>query len=230
MSRQRAIGRRGTSAEGDRTTARRAQGARGTVRAKAGGGVMIGRPGRWVEKDEWAVGNPTGADINTLYEEAKRALGGDPVINESGPINDAFISDDNGRDTTGRGSLSDARIIQEARAYIAKLTAEIFTLARERDEARRECDEVVAACRGTQMDEAAIASMWQYVREKVAIQAERDELRKRVAELESKTATGCADESRGMCEFLHHDKRDFHRLGDPCPAEARMRAYLHGAR
>jgi len=110
------------------------------------------------------------------------------VINESGLINDPFIiastEVENGQDTTDGGSLSVAHVVKTAQEYIAKLTAEIFALAKERDEARRECDEVVAACRGTQMDEAAIASMWQYVREKVAIQSERDALAERVREME----------------------------------------------
>jgi hypothetical protein len=44
-----------------------------------------------------------------------------------------------------------------------------------------ERDEVVEACRGTHMDEAAIASMWSYVREKIGIQHERDALRAALA-------------------------------------------------
>lgn len=146
------------------------------------------------------------------------------MINESALINEAFISGDNGQDTTGRGGLSDAHILKEAQAYIAKLTAGIFTLARERDEARRECDEAVAACRGTQMDEAAIASMWQYVREKVAIQTERDELRARVALL--RQALSLAD---GRCEHVHHPKKYQHAMFLPCPVEQLISHALLGA-
>ena len=140
------------------------------------------------------------------------------MINESGLTNDAFMTDDiafteveNGqtrivpitpsslqgwrdiitfwtKDKSLLSSIGALRLAREIEKLVkenARLKAEIFTIAQERDEAR---DEVVAACRGTQMDEAAIASMWQYVREKVAIQDERDALAARVQELEARIA------------------------------------------
>ena len=46
----------------------------------------------------------------------------------------------------------------------------------ERDAAREERDDIIAICRGTQMDDAAIASMRAYVSKKLLLEADRDRL------------------------------------------------------
>lgn len=70
----------------------------------------------------------------------------------------------------------DMSVVTDARNAYDALRADLARVTAERDE-------VVEACRGTQMDNAAIASMWSYVREKIGIQAERDALRSEVERL-----------------------------------------------
>ena len=55
--------------------------------------------------------------------------------------------------------------------------AEIARLREALHNAERERDEVISACRGTQMDAAALASVREYVKEKIVIQDQRDALR-----------------------------------------------------
>ena len=56
---------------------------------------------------------------------------------------------------------------------------ERLTLATQRAEAAEaERDDIIAICRGTQLDDAAIHSMREYVTEKLRIEAERNALRK----------------------------------------------------
>jgi hypothetical protein len=61
---------------------------------------------------------------------------------------------------------------------IAAILNHIDALTRERDEARKERDDIIMICRGTQIDDAALASMRKYVEEKLRIERERDAARK----------------------------------------------------
>jgi hypothetical protein len=83
-----------------------------------------------------------------------------------------------------------------------------------RDAAEAERDDIIAICRGTQIDDAAIHSMRGYVAEKLRIEAERDALRQ---------ALLLCDRT---CDYIAHSELERHGLGEQCPVEARIIAAL----
>ena len=52
---------------------------------------------------------------------------------------------------------------------------------------------------------------------------ENEALRARVAEAERLLSLV----QNGACEAAHHPQEDRHRIGEPCPVDARIRAWLH---
>ena len=72
-----------------------------------------------------------------------------------------------------------------------KVNTVVRDLTQRAEAAEAERDDIIAICRGTQVDDAAIHSMSEYVTEKLRIEAERDALRKdavRLDWLESRTS------------------------------------------
>ena len=97
---------------------------------------------------------------------------------------------------------------------LLKVNTVVRDLTQRAEAAEAERDDIIAICRGTQMDDAAIHSMRGYVTQKLRIEAERDALRK---------ALLLCDRT---CDFIAHSELERHGLGEECPVAARITAAL----